>query len=267
MDEKCEGGGWMLAMKAAPGSTNFNYYSNYWTRNNELVPAADKDFETGSLIYMDTTLDAKYDIYNTFPVTDCLAIFDSREFNNISVSSRCPINDNDLYTDPNYKQYGWRWVTKNFNNGGPITLLNYFANNNRDFIYTCRNIQDKTGLDNFMKNIPGANYKDYNYFANYIIGNNRIRSGSGPVPPYNNLVWSTQSEFLAYGFNIYIQNWNHRVRWGGSFNENGGSLPDTNDVSGGIGMEHRNYSAGDGIGCCQFTTGVNKSLSFKWFIR
>jgi hypothetical protein len=67
--------------------------------------------------------------------------------------------------------------------------------------------------------------------------------------------------------NIYIENWAHRVRWGGTFNENGGSLPTTNDVSGGIGMEQRSYSAGDAIGCCQNTTGLNKSLSFKWFIR
>jgi hypothetical protein len=265
MDEKCEGGGWMLAMKAAPGSTNFKYNSDYWTINNELIPAIDKDLEANG-VYMDTTLDAKYNIYNIFPVTDCLAIFDSREFNNISIS-QCPTNENDLYTDPNYKQYGWRWINQNFNNGIPITLLNYFKNNNRDFVYTCRNIQDKTELTNFMKDIPGAIYKDYSFFVDYIIGNSRTRSGSNPVPPYNNLVWSTQSEFLSYGFNIYIKNWNHRVRWGGTFNENGGSLPDTNDVSGGIGMEHRDYSAGDAIGCCQNTTGVNKSLSFKWFIR
>jgi hypothetical protein len=265
MDNNCDGGGWMLAMKAKPGSTTFNYGSDYWIKNNVLLPATDIAFE-GSTPYMDTTLDAKYDIYNSYLVTDCLAIFDGREFNlSPAANGQCGTNDSDVYTDPGYKQYGWRWIKKNFNNNTPITLLNYFANNNRHFAYTCRNTQDKPGLDTFMKNISGAIYVDYNYFLNYIIGN-RSRLGK-EIPPYNSLIWSTQSEFLSYGFNIYIENWAHRVRWGGTFNENGGSLPTTNDVSGGIGMEQRSYSAGDAIGCCQNTTGLNKSLSFKWFIR
>jgi hypothetical protein len=104
----------------------------------------------------------------------------------------------------------------------------------------------------------------------------------------------------------------HRVRWGGIFNENtepyafrvipeqiiyerhrrwgyilrnwDGSprikrripartegnteypyAPNSVDVSGGIGLY--NKSAGDIANCCHRDLGVNKSLSFKWFIR
>ena len=39
-------------------------------------------------------------------------------------------------------------------------------------------------------------------------------------------------------------------------------MPGSNDVSGGIGMESRAYSAGDAISCCQDNTGQNKSFSF-----
>jgi hypothetical protein len=70
--------------------------------------------------------------------------------------------------------------------------------------------------------------------------------------------------------NIIPQGWNHAVRWGGSFNENPGhwdGLPNSNDVSCGIGLQARNFSAGDAINCCQSSTGTNASMGFKWFIR
>jgi len=281
MDSKCEGGGWMLAMKASQGSTLFDYMSKYWIENTELVPAVDKDFEINSdgtsSIYMDTTQDAKYDIYNTFQAIDCLAIFDSREFG-------IRASDADLYTDPSNKQYGWRWVIKNFNDT-PITLLNYFKKSsinavtgeqilNRKYIYTCKNAANKDTLIRYIntdRGVTGGTYVEYNDFMTYTIGT--TRSASAGIPPYNNLIWSYQAEYLSYGLNVYVKGWNNRVRWGGVFNDNTTSIPDSCDDSGGIGLETsqdtKTYCAGDYIGYMSGTTsrGVNKSLSFKWFIR
>jgi len=273
MDSKCEGGGWMLAMKASQGSTTFSYDSTYWTANTELVPAVDKDFELNTdgtpSIYMDTTQDAKYDIYNIVPVVDCLAIFNSREFSNLSLSGA---TDADIYTDPSNKQYGWRWLCHNLNNGNtPITLLDYFQHDNRRFLYTSKDPNNKVSLIKYMSDnkVVGGTYIEYNEFKDNIMGNR-----SSIVPPYPNLVWSYQDEYLSFGINCY-SNYINNVRWGGSFNENSGSKPDSNDVSGGIGLQTLQpkqesfYCAGDYIGYMPGTKsrGVNKSLSFKWFIR
>jgi hypothetical protein len=270
MDSACDGGGWMLAMKAAPGSSQFKYDSHHWTTNTELIPLIDKDLEAEGSLYMDTTTDAKYDIYNTYKATDCMAIFDSREFNPSIITTKCPISDSDIYTDPERKHYGWRWLRNNFNSATPITLLEFFASGKKDFLYTCRSQDTKeiNDLQKYMRdNAVGGKYITYSDFQSDVIGNSSKRGASSPVPPYNSLIWSTQSEYLSYGFNVYCIKWNHKVRWGGTFNENAGSMPVSNDISGGIGMEYKDYSAGDGLGCCPATTGLNKSLSFKWFIR
>ena len=168
------------------------------------------------------------------------------------------------------KHYGWRWVNNGFNSGTRITLLDFFALNKRNFLYTCRsqNANEISNLQTYMKNnAVGGKYMLYSDFQKFVIGNSSRRKGYSDVPPYNSLIWSTQSEYLSYGFNVYSTNWKHKVRWGGTFNENATSIPDSNDISGGIGMEYKDYSAGDGLECCPATTGVNKSLSFKWFIR
>jgi len=272
MDDACDGGGWMLAMKAAPGSTEFKYYSNHWTTNTELIPSDDIDLEAPGSLFMDTTKDAKYDIYNTFQVKDCMAIFDSREFNSIIVTNKCPITESDKYTDPERKHYGWRWLINDFNSATRITLKDFFASNKRNFLYTCRSqvATEISTLQNYMRdNAVGGKYMLYTDFQNSIIGNTTRSGGASAVPPYNSLIWSTQSEYLSYGFNVYCEKWNHKVRWGGTFNENLNFKPISfsNDISGGIGMEYKDYSAGDGLDCCPATTGLNKSLSFKWFIR
>jgi hypothetical protein len=43
----------------------------------------------------------------------------------------------------------------------------------------------------------------------------------------------------------------------------------SDDVSGGIGMDSRygNFSGGDLIGCCQDTTGINRSARVEVYIR
>ncbi len=64
MDEKYDGGGWMLMMKATRGTT-FQYSANYWTTSNTLNPT--------DLTRNDA--DAKYNTMNYFQAKDMMAIF------------------------------------------------------------------------------------------------------------------------------------------------------------------------------------------------
>jgi hypothetical protein len=76
--------------------------------------------------------------------------------------------------------------------------------------------------------------------------------------------FSNQGGFTFYGTN-YAVNANARVRWGFAWNNEADQL--TNDVSGGIGMDYQNFSAGDRVGCCQINTGINRSARVEVYIR
>jgi hypothetical protein len=65
MDSAMDGGGWTLVMKAAQGSTAFNYFANYWTTANTLNPT-DISVASG---------DAKYSTFNHLSATSLLAVF------------------------------------------------------------------------------------------------------------------------------------------------------------------------------------------------
>ncbi len=263
MDSNCNGGGWMLAMKGKRNSNTFLYTSLYWTQDNVLIPYNDIHMESTNM-FMDTSLDAKYDIYNTFQAKDCLAIFDPREFNSDSP-----------YTDINNRMYGWRWYEENFYDGNKITLLQFNNPNNiklttqnndpylikpmRRFKYTCAN----SGFIDYTKKYindesQGGQYMEISEFREYIIKRKYLAT-----------VWSKQEAYQSYGFNCFTKNisntWPHITRWGGIFNENGDCIPNTVDVSGGIGLYR--ISSGDYPTCCISTLGVYRSLSFKWFIR
>jgi hypothetical protein len=324
MDSNCNGGGWMLAIEGKINSVVFTYDSEYWTGTNTLARGNNTYFE-GTSRYMDTSQDAKYVIYNTYPVKDCLAIFDSREFPG-------NLEQRQKYTDPNFPEYGWRWYERGFNYNSPITLKDFFLGNKRIFKYTFNGVVNSDTIGNIFTKMNGfGTYLNYSDFMDRYIDNG----------PYNKKIFSNQSAYLSYGFNNYVvsQTPKHRVRWGGIFNENtepysyreikgkpiyktkikqekytyetgrgrfkrtktgtknitvyvldsngnkqiigyeqpskwvGNTeypyLPDSVDVSGGIGLY--NKSAGDIVenvaGNHHRDLGVNKSLSFKWFIR
>jgi hypothetical protein len=78
----------MLAMKGTRGTT-FSYGANYWTTTNTL--------NTGDNTRNDA--DAKYDTFNYFPATDCMAIFPD-----------AGTNGGDL---PGSIGTGWVWVENN----------------------------------------------------------------------------------------------------------------------------------------------------------
>jgi hypothetical protein len=287
MDEKCKGGGWMLAMKGSKyNNKTFNYNAEHWTKATTVIPtrgSGDYDIEPNSE-FMETELDAKYNIYNTMKVKECLAIFDPRD---------CGVENKPEYYYNMYqlKKYGWIWHEKNFNNGIGITLLDFYRSNKKQFYYSTPTTTNELSLKNFMNS-----YYD-NKYVNFLRFNTNSEDSlprfkhtiifdttqdyfftiffPDSKGPCNLKIWSSQNQFYSFGFNVgpvvaneaSRGNWPHRVRWGCSFNENDDSKPTTNDVSGGIGMECRDYSAGDAIGCCQNTVGQNKNFSFKWFIR
>jgi hypothetical protein len=85
-------------------------------------------------------------------------------------------------------------------------------------------------------------------------------------------VFSAQTDVRFFGFNYVSTVGNDRVRFGFGWNENGGDLypggnEQSNDVSGGLGLDRVNWSAGDYIGCCQNSTGLNRPLKFEVYVR
>jgi hypothetical protein len=79
-------------------------------------------------------------------------------------------------------------------------------------------------------------------------------------------VFSNQGGYSFYGIN-YSNRPNARVRWGFAWNNE--TDENTNDVSGGIGMDnvYGYYSAGDRINCCEINIGINRSARVELYIR
>jgi hypothetical protein len=82
---------------------------------------------------------------------------------------------------------------------------------------------------------------------------------------WNGSVFSSQAGFKWYGFNYTSSAWGLNSRWGFGWNNEGDQ--GSNDVSGGIGLASRDYSAGDVINCCQWHTGLNRSMAVQIFIK
>lgn len=248
MDSIVFGGGWMLALKARKDSGVFSYYSGHWTEETTLNANNDMNYDAFDK-------DVKNDVYNHYKAKDCLAMFDGADTRG-------------EFTFPNAREeYGWIWLQKNFYSGKLISLLEFFRNNNSYYAYTTSNQSNLQWVKDVMKahglNGTYVSQKDFDQF--FVEVTDKKRS------PLNRKIFSHQEEFKSWGLNIRPVGWNHKVRWGGSFNENPGhwdGLPWSNDVSCGIGLEARsNFSAGDAINCCQSTTGTNSGMGFKWFIR
>lgn len=129
----------------------------------------------------------------------------------------------------------WTWLENNYNGGTRITPISFFSTVNRKFV------------------------KDAKTFSGWASG-----------------VFSSQVDIRFYGFNWVENNIVTKCRWGFGWNENGGGLypsgaEGSGDVGGGIGMNYRSgtslYSAGDYIGCCQDTTGINRSARVEVYVR
>jgi hypothetical protein len=102
MNDKYDGGGWMMIMKANTEAV-FEYYSSYWTTTNTL----------NSFDLTRNNANAKYDVFNYIPVKDVLAIW--------------PYNDTGYIGGNFIVNDGWVWQINNwYNNGTKITPLDGF---------------------------------------------------------------------------------------------------------------------------------------------
>jgi hypothetical protein len=231
MDSAYDGGGWMLTMKATRGTT-FNYGASYWTTRNTLNPTN---------LHLDDG-DAKYDAFNYFEGSDLMA--------------RWP----DIGAGGSISGVGvWTWLEKSFNSGRSSA---------------------RTNLVDFFSNAGTFESGDGGSYGGYFIKDAKTFSG------WASGVFSSQVDIRFYGFNfrnnpLYFGASDAKVRWGFGWNENGeglysspatlavGPYRGSDDVSGGIGMDSRygNYSGGDMIGCCQDTTGINRSARVEVYIR
>ncbi len=106
MDNKWDGGGWMMMLKATRGTT-FAYGSGHWTGVNTL--------NTGNMLNRDDG-DGKSHVMNYFAAKDMLAVWpDIGE-------GGCIRNQNN-----------WTWLQNNFYDGNRVTPIWLWANVNRRF--------------------------------------------------------------------------------------------------------------------------------------
>lgn len=109
MDNKYDGGGWMMAMKATRGAspgfaaTTFNFDANYWYTANTL----------NSTDVTRNDADAKYDVFNYYAAKDLLALWP--DIPNVGTES----GSIDNLTN-------WSWLQNSFNNGTTSTLISFF---------------------------------------------------------------------------------------------------------------------------------------------
>jgi len=232
MDSTYDGGGWMLAMKATRGTT-FNYSANYWTTRNTLNPT-NLNTDDG---------DAKYDIFNYFEGSDLMAKWPDIATSGGSIAGTGV----------------WTWLERSFNSGRASA---------------------RTNLVDFFTNAGTYESGDGGTYGGYFMRDAKTFTG------WASGIFSSQVDIRFYGFNfrnnpLYFGTTDAKVRWGFGWNENGeglytspatlavGPYRGSDDVSGGIGMDSRygNYSGGDMIGCCQDTTGINRSARVEVYIR
>lgn len=206
MDSKWDGGGWMMAMKAASTGATFIYSANYWTTDNTLNPTQ----------YNQNDGDAKFETMNKYAARDIMARWPDITSN----SGQIPNTGN------------WTWLRRDFNSSNRTTLINFF------------NTAPKTAITTGVTNTKNSG-----------------AWGSG--------IFSSQAGFGFYGFNytsVYAN-----VRWG--FGWNNEADEGSNDVTGGIGLSGISwsgtgiFSAGDNIGCCQDTTGINRQARVEVYVR
>jgi hypothetical protein len=233
MNSNVNGGGWMLAMKATRGTT-FNFYSNHWTSNTVL--------NNGN--YNRNDGDAKFDTMNQYNAKDLLALWPD-----ITDKGNGALGSNNIGS--------YAWLENNYNGGSSNTLIEFFST---------------AGTYNTGTVATAGNY-----------GGKFIKDAKTTINWQGN-VFSSQPDIRFYGFNYknYPGYTYSATRWGFGWNENGeplyssyvsltqgGGYSGSSDTSGGIGMDtgFGNYSAGDYLGCCNDSTGINRSARVEVYIR
>ena len=238
MDSNIDGGGWMLGMKgltnAQSNSTALGYDATQWTTTTTLQAGSDNNAPLAS-----DNANGKNNVFNYTAATEALVIW------------RDLLNRSDGFRYTGAGSYGFTWkesltsstgwsnsATNGVNSSGgcpttAVTLLVLFTNANR-----CK-----------------------------------IRAATS-APIYDargSTVFSSQNQIDFFGFNYYGSGATpyKKVRFGFGWNENEVGNESSGDVNGGIGMGGTigGYGAGDYIGCCQSTTGINRQAGFEFYVR
>lgn len=228
LDRSVDGGGWMMAMKATRGTT-FQYSSTHWTTVTTVTPT-------------DTTrddADAKYDTMNYTTASDLLALW----------PDITTVGGSLTLTSATYSC--WSWLQNSFTSAGT-----FYANtaNSPAIVAVPTGVTASMTLVDWFTKISSVRF----FIKDAITW-----------PGWTSGVFSSQSDVRFYGFNYTS---NRKSRWGFGWNENGGGvfpggIMGSDDVTGGIGTDSTSYSAGDVIGCCQNTTGINRSARVEIYIR
>ena len=190
-----------------------------------------------------------------------------------------------VYCDMKYDGGGWAMVLKatrgstfNYDSSYWTTAntLNDSANDLNDADAKFRSFNEM-GFKDLMSRWPDINSGNYKWVENnFNSGNVTVLTSffsttsnlsKGTAKDNDNWgqnIFSSQAGATFYGFN-FVANSNNKVRWGYAWNNEGdwGS----NDVRGGIGISGVNYSAGDNIGCCEDTTGMNRTARIELYGR
>ena len=156
MDNNWDGGGWMMAMKAAATGTTFNYDANYWTTANTL--------NTGSNDL--SAADSKFDTMNYFSAKDIMARWPDIGTSGGGIAGRGV----------------WTWLENDFFAGTRTTLINFFNSQDR---YFKRDAKTFTGWQNgvFSSQVDirfyGFNYRNNNNAAKVRWGFGWNENGEG----------------------------------------------------------------------------------------
>jgi len=256
MDSQCHGGGWMLAMQGAENDT-FKYDSAHWTTSTTLNDNNSSFIDKSGNPDLNKIIDAKYDVYNYKPITDCLALFPSSKLNTGPFL-------------PSVPQYGWTWL---YNNAIPnSSLLDFFKTNKKSYSFYSG--------DTNMRRLDA--YPPTSYDGTLTQIDTYLKENNASI-----FIFPKQYGYCTWGLNYTNDNnwaWNRpynsmNVRWGSSFNNE--SDDGSNDTTSGIGlgpMSAGSFTPWGGVdinskifnrsnGRVPPNSSTRQYLPFQWYVR
>lgn len=272
MNSSMKGGGWMLAMRGKSTGSTFGYTSDYWIDSRVLNDTYPERFKTGDTV---RDVDAKYAVFNSTPANQIMALFpesDAQKGGGAIASTTT--------TGVNSDKYGFSWI-ETFTAGtawdGSSKSTAY---TDKYTIATTTNI-GPTGTPTCVTNPSTLSYLFAT--ASRCLVRRVTSTYSNTETPYSAVgdnLFVSQSDVRFFGFNYGSSNTGSRdrARWGFGWNENAGSVEDSNDVSSGIGLDRNGYSSittGSINHCCTVAqAGISgtgqpssRNLAFEMYVR
>ena len=232
MDYRWDGGGWMMAMKAAATGTTFQYSANFWTTANTLNPT-DNTRNAG---------DAKYNTMNYFAAKDMLALWP--DLSMTPAGGSLPSSG------------VWAWLQNDFYAGQNIVPITFFNTVDKWFIGDAKLFPGwGSGTGTMFSSQADLRFYGYNY-VNFQQGapffvTAKVRWGFG---------WNENFEGLYKG--PYTQ-----ASGGAPGSDDLGAGLGMENFNGNPPAAFYNYSAGERISCCTDYAGLNRQARVEMYIR